>query len=74
MDTLAAEMSSATDFIQTAAREWQIDYPEALPVCFLAASARFIAISFASVSEEAFEEFLQKMRDERRDWQRRNRQ
>lgn len=71
IDTLTDEMVSATEFIEAAAREWQADNPEASPACFLMASAKFIADSFASVGDETFEAMLQKMRDERRDWQRR---
>lgn len=71
--TLTGEMISAAERIETAAREWQRDYPTALPACFLMASAKFVADSFASVSDEAFEALLQQMRDGRRDRQARPR-
>lgn len=70
-ETLTDEIISATTFIEVAAETWQEDYPDALPACFLMASAKFIADSFAPVSDDAFEALLLKMREERSDWQKR---
>lgn len=73
-ETITDEMVSASTFIEAAAHAWQEDYPDAAPVCFLLASAKFIADSFASVGDDAFEAMLEKMRDERRDWRQQRRE
>lgn len=70
LELLTDEMKSAETFLEAAARTWQEDYPAALPVCFLMACAKLVADSFAAVGDETFEALLQRMRDERADWQR----
>jgi hypothetical protein len=58
-------MIAATGFIEMAAHEWQHDYPSALPASFLMSCAKFVAASFAKISDDGFEALIAEMRIER---------
>lgn len=64
---VTGEMVSATDILIAASVLWQADNPDAVPMCFILAAAKYVAEHFAQVSDEAFERMLSTMRDVRQD-------
>lgn len=67
LEKVTVEMNSAMDIIVEGAVLWQGDNPDAVPMCFILAAAKYVSEHFAQVSDEAFERMLSTMRDCRQD-------